>query len=113
MMKIHVRAPAGTRLEQTERVVDNVQRAVRQIIPRDEIDSISDNIGVPPFAFLLAFYQNDSVGPQDSAVSIALNPQHHATAGYPQQIGESLSRQYPHVYVYFHAADIHSSCLTF
>src|SRR5260370_11517408 len=66
MMKIHVRAPAGTRLEQTERVVDNVERAVRKIIPRDEIDSISDNIGVPPFAFLLAFYQNDSVGPQDA-----------------------------------------------
>src|SRR5712664_4101212 len=97
MMKIHVRAPAGTRLEQTERVVDNVERAVRQIIPRDEIDSISDNIGVPPFAFLLAFYQNDSVGPQDADVSIALNPQHHPTAGYRQQIRESVARQYPNV----------------
>ncbi len=113
MMKIHVRAPAGTRLEQTERVVDNVERAVRQIIPRDEIDSISDNIGVPPFAFLLAFYQNDSVGPQDADVSIALNPQHHPTAGYRQQIRESLARQYPNVDVYFQAADIVSQVLSF
>jgi multidrug efflux pump subunit AcrB len=113
MMKIHVRAPAGTRLEQTERVVDNVERAVRQIIPRDEIDSISDNIGVPPFAFLLAFYQNDSVGPEDADVSIALKPKHHPTTGYRQRSRESIARLYPNVEVYFQAADIVSQVLSF
>jgi multidrug efflux pump subunit AcrB len=94
-------------------VVDNVERAIRQIIPPDEIDSISDNIGVPPFAFLLAFYQNDSVGPQDADVSIALKPKHHPTASYRQQIRQSVARQYPNVEVYFQAADIVSQVLSF
>ncbi|HVN90174.1 MAG TPA: efflux RND transporter permease subunit [Candidatus Binataceae bacterium] len=113
MMKMHVRAPAGTRVEETEVIVDNIERAVRHIIPADELDQISDNIGLPPFAFVLAFYQTDSIGPQDADVLISLKPEHHSTKSYQSQIRRMVKEKFPDVLVYFQAADIVSQVLNF
>ena len=113
MMKIHVRAPSGMRVERTERVVDDIEQAVRGIIPPTELDQISDNIGLPPFAYVLAFYQTDSVGPQDADVLISLRPGHHPTAGYITAIREMIAGRFPDVRVYFQGADIVSQVLNF
>ena len=113
MMKMHVRAPSGMRVEQTERVVDEIERAIRGIIPAGEMDQISDNIGLPPFAYILAFYQTDSVGPQDADVLISLRPGHHPTAGYVRAIRQMIGQRFPDVRVYFQAADIVSQVLNF
>jgi multidrug efflux pump subunit AcrB len=113
MMKMHVRAPSGMRVEQTERVVDEIEQAIRRIIPAPELDQISDNIGLPPFAYILAFYQTDSVGPQDADVLISLRPGHHPTAGYIRAIRRIIAERFPGVQVYFQAADIVSQVLNF
>ena len=60
LMRLHVRAPTGTRIERTELLVDNVERAIRNVIPAQELEGISDNIGVP-ISFDLAYYQTDSM----------------------------------------------------
>ena len=109
----HLRAPAGTRVEQTEVVVDNVERAVRRIVPPGELDQISDNIGSPAFSYVLAFYQTDSIGPQDADILISLKPGHHPTVGYERQIRQTIEREFPGVMVYFQAADIVSQVLNF
>jgi len=113
MMKMHLRTPSGMRVEQTERVVDEIERAIRGIIPVSELDQISDNIGLPPFAYILAFYQTDSVGPQDADVLISLRPGHHPTAGYIRAIRRMIAERFPDVRVYFQAADIVSQVLNF
>jgi multidrug efflux pump subunit AcrB len=113
MMKMHVRAPSGTRVEHTERLVDDIERAIRQIIPASELDQISDNIGLPPFAYVLAFYQTDSIGPQDADLLISLRPSHHPTVGYMHQIRRMMAERFPGVRVYFQAADIVSQVLNF
>jgi multidrug efflux pump subunit AcrB len=113
MMKVHVRAPAGTRVEQTEVVVDRIERAVRKIVPVGELDQISDNLGLPGFAYVLAFYQTDSIGPQDADILISLKPKHHPTAGYEDQIRRMLAHDFPDVTAYFQAADIVSQVLNF
>ncbi|MGO9263856.1 MAG: efflux RND transporter permease subunit [Candidatus Binataceae bacterium] len=113
MMKMHLRAPSGTRVEQTEVVVDNVERAVRRIVPARELDQISDNIGLPGFAYVLAFYQTDSIGPQDADILISLKPGHHPTEGYEDQIRQTIENEFPGVLVYFQAADIVSQVLNF
>jgi multidrug efflux pump subunit AcrB len=113
MMKLHLRAPTGTRVEQTELIVDQVERAIRRIIPANELDQISDNIGLPPFAYVLAFYQTDSVGPQDADLLISLKPRHHPTVQYQQKIREMVAHDFPDVQVYFQAADIVSQVLNF
>ena len=82
MMRLHVRAPTGTRIEHTEYLVDSIERAIRKVIPPGELDSISDNIGLP-VSYDLAFYQTDSIGPQDADVLIQLKPSHRPTDAIP------------------------------
>ncbi len=112
MMRLHVRAPTGTRIEHSELIVDDVERTIRTIVPPDELDSISDNIGLPT-SYDLAFYQTDSTGPQDTDILIQLKPEHHPTAEYQNKIRVALAQKYPNVTSYFQAADITSQVLNF
>ncbi|HVN85644.1 MAG TPA: efflux RND transporter permease subunit [Candidatus Binatia bacterium] len=112
MMKLHVRAPTGTRIEKTERIVDEVERTLRDLIPPDELAGISDNIGTP-ISYNLAFYQTDSIGPHDADVLVQLQPKHAPTAGYQDAIRRELGRKLPDTQIYFQAADIVSQVLNF
>lgn len=112
MMKLHVRAPTGTRVEETERIVDDVERAIRPVIPAGELEGISDNIGLP-VSWDLPFYQTDSIGPFDADVLIQLKPEHHPTEGYQARIRKLLAHRFPNVKTYFQAADIISQVLNF
>jgi CzcA family heavy metal efflux pump len=112
MMRMHVRAPTGTRIEETERIVDRIDRTIRKVVPPDELESISDNIGLP-VSYDLAFYQTDSVGSQDADVMIQLKQKHRPTAFYEEVIRERLHHDFPNVQVYFQAADIVSQVLNF
>ena len=103
MMKMHVRAPTGTRIEGPEGIVDGIERAIRQIIPAERTrQQISDNIGLPAFPIVLAFYQTDSVGPQDAEILIQLKPNHHPTAEYQERIRAMMQqRSFPSVRLIF------------
>lgn len=112
MMKLHVRAPTGTRIERTERLVDEVERVIRSIVPPEEIVGISDNIGVP-VSYNLAFYQTDSIGPMDADVLVQLREGHGPTADYQDRIRRALAEAIPEGQFYFQAADIVSQVLNF
>jgi multidrug efflux pump subunit AcrB len=112
MMRLHLRAPTGTRIEETERQVDAVEQAMREIIPPDELASISDNIGLPT-SYNLAFYQTDSVGPQDADVLVALKPDHAPTMDYVDAIRARVATDFPQMQVYAQAADIVGQVLNF
>jgi multidrug efflux pump subunit AcrB len=112
MMRLHIRMPSGTRIEHTEYVLDLIEREIRGAIPANELQGISDNIGLP-ISYDLAFYQTDSTGPQDADVLIQLQPKHHSTGMYENKIRELLARDFPNVTGYFQAADIVSQVLNF
>src|SRR5271156_3914323 len=112
MMSLHVRMPTGTRIEHTELVVDEIERAIRTVVPDNELLGISDNIGLP-LSYDLAFYQTDTIGPQDADLLIQLKTDHKPTVGYQQKIRDLLSVKFPNVTVYFQAADIVSQVLNF
>ncbi len=112
MMRLHVRAPTGTRIEKTEWIVDRIERAVREVIPPEELQGISDNIGLP-VSYDLAFYQTDTIGPQDADILIQLAARHEPTAAYEARIRAELARRFPNVTTYFQAADIVSQVLNF
>jgi CzcA family heavy metal efflux pump len=112
MMRLHVRLPTGSRIERTEYMVDRLEREIRAVVPADELEGISDNIGLP-ISYNLAFYQTDSVGPQDADVLIQLKPKHRPTAMYEDRIRQLLARDFPGVTSYFQAADIISQVLNF
>jgi multidrug efflux pump subunit AcrB len=112
LMKLHVRAPSGTRIERTTLLVDEIERSIRQIIPANELEQMSDDIDLPqPYA--IAFFPTDNLGPQDGEIMIQLTPKHHPTAIYQQRIREMMSTKFPNVQGYFMAADIVNEVLNF
>ena len=79
LMKLHFRAPSGTRIEETEQLVARVEKRIAEIIPPDEVETINDMIGVPIF-YNLAFVQTENVGGMDADILIALKKGHRPTA---------------------------------
>jgi hypothetical protein len=99
-------------LERSEQLVQEIENSIRKIIPANELESISDNIGIPLY-YDLGFYQPDSVAAQDTDILIQLQPKHHPTQTYQNQIRRMLAYYFPGVVGYFQAADIVSEVLNF
>ena len=112
LIRLHVRAPAGMRLEASERIVAAVEETVREVIPARDLDSISSNTGLPIF-YNLAFVQSDNIGPQDTDMLISLHPKHAPTIGYIRELRRVLPVRHPGIQFYFQAADIISQVLNF
>ncbi|HXS37324.1 MAG TPA: efflux RND transporter permease subunit [Flavipsychrobacter sp.] len=112
MMKIHFRAPVGTRIEETERLVDKAEAHIQKIIPKSDLESVNDMIGVPTF-YNLAFVQTDNTSSMDADILISLKPGHKPTEGYIRQIRKDLNDNFPGCTAYFQSADIVSQVLNF
>jgi multidrug efflux pump subunit AcrB len=112
LMRLHVRAPTGTRIEATEWLINSIDLDIRRVIPASQLQTISDNIGIPE-SYVLAYYPTDSIGEQDADVMIELTPTHQPTANYEAAIRDRLARDFPGVETYFQPADIISQVLSF
>jgi multidrug efflux pump subunit AcrB len=112
LMKLHVRAPVGLRLEETERIVASVEAEIRQVIPPSELRSVNSNIGVPS-AFNMAFMPSDNVTSQDADIFISLAPEHRPTETYLRRLRAVLPGAFPGSSFYFQPADIVSQVLNF
>lgn len=111
-IKLHVRVPAGTRLEETERLMAKVENIVHETIPPDELQLMTDHIGLPVYWALL-FYQTDTIGPQDADLQIELSKKHHPSLGYIKKIRQTVNERMPGMQIYSQAADITSQVLNF
>ena len=105
LIKLHYRAPPGTRLERTEELVLQVEDSIRKIIPANELDTINDTVGVPS-SFNLAFVPSDNVGAMDAEILISLKPGHHPSIDYIRAIRARLPEEFPGSVFYFQTADI-------
>jgi len=112
MMKIHFRAPVGTRIEETERLADSAESRIQNIIGKKDLSEVNDMIGVPLF-YNLAFVQTDNTSSMDADILISLNPGHKPTNDYIRQIRKDLNESFPGCAVYFQSADIVSQVLNF
>ena len=112
LMKLHFRAPPGMRIEETEKIVSQVEQHIRDKIPAAELETINSMIGVPLF-YNLAFVPTDNSGDMDTEILVALKENHHPTAGYQQAIRKDLKANFPGSKVYFQSADIVSQVLNF
>jgi len=111
-LRLHVRAPAGTRIEETEVYFQQVEDYIRQLIPANELNVIVDNIGVPN-AITLALSDSVTVGSADGEILVALNPTHRPTAEYLKALREQLPRRFPDLEFFTQPADIVSQILNF
>ena len=110
---MHVRAPVGSRIEETSALADRIQARIRSIIPQDELVSIVDNLGLPVSGINVTYNNSGTVGPQDGDILIALSEEHAPTAGYVRRLREELPRAFPGVGFAFLPADITSQILNF
>jgi multidrug efflux pump subunit AcrB len=111
--RLHVRAPAGTRVEATEERFYEIGRAIRDVIPPNEIKTVLDNIGLPVSGINLAFSDNATISAADGEILVALTAKHKPTAQYMQILREKLHRDFPDMEFYFSAPDIVSQILNF
>ncbi len=110
---IHVRAPVGSRIEQTSAQLDRVQRKIREIIPANELVSIVDNIGLPSSSINNVYLNSGTFGPSDGDILIQLSHEHAPTADYVAKLREQLPRAFPGTSFAFLPADITSQILNF
>lgn len=112
-MRLHVRAPVGTRLEETERIFAKIEDEIRQVIPPSELETILDNIGLPPGGINLVFSDSSSIGTADGDILISLKPEHRATLEYERILRRVLNEKFPDETFYFQAANITNQILNF
>jgi len=110
---MHVRAPVGTRLEQSAELFAQIQKSVKRIIPANELGTLVDNIGLSNSGINNTYNNTGTIGEQDGDIQIALNEGHHPTAEYVRQMREQLPREFPGVTFSFPPADIVSQILNF
>jgi multidrug efflux pump subunit AcrB len=112
-IKLHVRAPAATRIEATERIFQIIEDKIREVIPARERDLIVDDIGVPQRSYNLAFTDGSTINVNDGVILISLKEGHAPTAGYVRRLREVLPAAFPSVIFYFQAADMVTQILNF
>ena len=113
-IRLHVRAPAGTRLEETEQYFARVEDSIRGIILREELADILDNIGLPYSGQNVATSDSGIIGPFDGEILVSLRPgDHHSTWNYVRRIRTQLVHEYPSLTFFFQPADIVGQILNF
>ena len=112
-IKLHVRAPAATRIDATERIFQEVEGKIREIIPARDRDLIVDDIGVPQRTYNLAFTDGSTINVNDGVILISLREGHAPTADYVRRLREALPAAFPSVTFYFQAADMITQILNF
>ncbi|HKB59653.1 MAG TPA: efflux RND transporter permease subunit [Gallionellaceae bacterium] len=112
-IKLHIRAQTGTRIEETARLCDEVERKIRNYIPQSEIKSVVDNIGLPVSGINLTYSNSSPIGPGDADILISLNEGHRPTDEYVHALRRMLPDDFPGVSFAFLPADIVSQILNF
>jgi CzcA family heavy metal efflux pump len=113
-MRLHVRAPAGTRIEQTEVRFAAIDREIREVIPAAEIDSLIDNIGIPNSWTSIAQGDIPTISSADGEILISLDKEnHHSTRDYEVLLRKRLRRRFPDTSFFFQPANITTQILSF
>jgi multidrug efflux pump subunit AcrB len=112
-ISLHVRAPVGTRIEDTAVLFDRVEAVIRKVIPADELTTIVDNIGLPVSGINRAYSNTGGVGAMDGDILISLNDNHKPMAQYVKQLRTILPADFPGATISFLPADIVSQILNF
>lgn len=110
---IHARTQVGVRVEETANQFADVTKAIRKIIPPDQVETITDNIGLPVSGINLTYNNTGVIGSQDGDIQIKLREGHAPTEGYVQKLREELPRQFPRINFAFLPADIVTQILNF
>jgi multidrug efflux pump subunit AcrB len=111
--RMHVRAPAGSRIEQTEALFAEVEQVIREVVPARELDSILDNIGLPVIGVNLAYSDGATIGRFDGEILVSLKERSVPTKEYVSRLRRELNRRFPNAEFFFLPANIINQILNF
>jgi multidrug efflux pump subunit AcrB len=112
-IRMHMRLPSGTRIEETARTADQVDAAIRRIVPSAELGTVLDNLGVPYSGLNLSYSNSGVFGSWDGEFQISLQEGHAPTARYIEQLRRELPKQFPGAEFFFQPADMVTQILNF
>ncbi|HVR21751.1 MAG TPA: efflux RND transporter permease subunit [Candidatus Polarisedimenticolia bacterium] len=114
LLRLHVRARPGLRVEETARLCDQIEGVLRQEIPQNQLLTILDNVGLPNSGINQSYSSNGTIGTSDAEILIALDPERHPpTAGLTRRLRELLPQRFPGTEFFFQPADIVTQILNF
>jgi len=113
LIKLHVRGVPGTRIEETERKFVQIEDAIRQVIPKEEIETLLDNVGIPYSGLNLSLSEGALISAADGEIFIALKKDHQPTPGYVRKLRATLVEKFPEQTFFFLAPDISTQVLNF
>ncbi|HEY2020992.1 efflux RND transporter permease subunit [Paraburkholderia sp.] len=112
-IRLHMRAPTGTRIEETARLADEVEQVIREVVPPRELGTILDNLGLPYSGINLSYSNSGTMGTLDGEIQIALNEGHKSSQIYMDKLRQVLPQRFPGVEFFFQPADIVTQILNF
>jgi multidrug efflux pump subunit AcrB len=112
-MRLHVRAPPGTRLEKTQQYFADVEAEIRRVVGSDQINVMLDNIGLPYSGINIALSDSATVGPMDGEILISLNEKHKPTGQLIAKLRQALPAHFAQLQFFFQPADIVDQVLNF
>ncbi|NVB81175.1 MAG: efflux RND transporter permease subunit [Kofleriaceae bacterium] len=113
LIKLHVRGAPGTRIEETEKRIAAIERTIRNVIPKHDLDSMIDIVGTPYSSINLSLSEGALISSADAQIMISLKPGHAPTDDYIRSLRAMLSRSYPETTFFFLAPDISTQVLNF
>jgi multidrug efflux pump subunit AcrB len=113
LMKLHVRTPPGTRIEDTEQRFADIEQTIRKVVPPEEIGTMLDIIGTPYSGLNLSLSEGALISSADGQIYMALKEDHKPTGGYVRALRKELHRTYPDTTFFFLAPDISTQVLNF
>jgi multidrug efflux pump subunit AcrB len=112
-IRLHIRAPTGTRIEETARLADEVEAAIRQLVPKDQLETILDNLGVPNSGINLSYSNAGTIGTLDGEIQLSLKKGHRPTNEFVSLLRAELPKRFPGIEFFFQPADIVTQILNF
>ncbi|MCR6474798.1 efflux RND transporter permease subunit [Variovorax sp. ZS18.2.2] len=112
-IRLHVRAPTGTRIEETARLTDQVEVAIRELVPADQLETILDNLGIPNSGINLSYSNAGTIGTFDAELLLSLKDGHRPTEEFITLLRAELPKRFPGIEFFFQPADIVTQILNF
>jgi len=112
-IRLHMRTSTGMRIEDTARIADRVESAIRQTIADKDLEVIVDNIGLPMSGINLSYSNAGTIGTMDAEILVSLKDGHRSTKQYINALRDKLPAQFPGVEFFFQPADIVTQILNF
>ena len=112
-IRLHLRAATGTRIEEMARLADDVEAAIRELVPKDQLETVLDNLGVPNSGINLSYSNAGTFGTLDGEILLSLRKGHRPTEEFVTILRRELPKRFPGIEFFFQPADIVTQILNF